>query len=144
MLTRRALVPAAPGVGKSITIRRFVGDLDDARFRVVHVTSVPSSAVGFLRVLNRALDLPMRSHAADLFDQAQRHLAQRADDSSPHPLLIVDDAEGLSADLLDILRRLTAHGLDGEQRFSILLSGTDDLLRTLRDPVLEPLRTRFS
>ncbi len=139
-----ALVPAGPGVGKSITIRRFVTDLDDARFRVVHVTTVPSSAVGFLRVLNRALDLPMRSHAADLFDQAQRHLAQRADDSSPHPLLIVDDAEGLSADLLDILRRLTAHGLDGEQRFSILLSGTDDLLRTLRDPVLEPLRTRFS
>lgn len=138
-----ALVTGPTGVGKSITVRRFLAELDDARFRVLHLTSVPTTPTGFLRTINRVLGLPMRTHTADLFDQAQRHLTDRAVDDGPHPLLVLDDAEGLAVELLDIARRLTAYGLDAEDRFSILITGTDDLLRTLRDPRLQPLCSRF-
>ena len=47
-------------------------------------------------------------------------------------------------DCLDLLRRLTAWDLDAEDRCSILLVGTDDLLRTLQHPDLVSLRTRIS
>lgn len=139
-----ALVTGPSGVGKSITIRRFAGELDEARFAVIHIPSVPSTPTGFLRMLNRALGLPMRLHGVDLFDQAQKHLTKHADDRGPHPVLILDDAEGLAVETLDVIRRLTAHALDAEDRFSVLISGTEDLLRTLRDPTLEPLRSRVS
>lgn len=138
-----ALVVGATGVGKSITVRRFLADLDEARFRILHVTSIPTTPTGFLRTINRALGLPMRLHAVDLFDQAQRHLTDRNVDDGPHPLLVLDDAEGLSVDLLDRVRRLTSYALDSEDRFSILITGTDDLLRTLRDPRLQPLCSRI-
>jgi general secretion pathway protein A len=136
-----ALVSGPSGVGKSITLRRFVQELDEDRFRPVHIAIAPTTAIGFLRVLNRALGLPMRAHAADLFNQAQQHLCT---DQGPHTVLILDDAEGCKPELLDLLRRLTAHGLDGEEHFSVLISGTDDLLHTLRAPGLEPLRSRVS
>jgi type II secretory pathway predicted ATPase ExeA len=136
-----ALVTGQSGVGKSITLRRFVQELDEDRFRPVHLPIAPTTPIGFLRTLNRALGLPMRAHAADLFTQAQQHLCA---DQGPHTLLILDDAEGCKPELLDLLRRLTAHGLDGEDRFSILVSGTDDLLLTLRAPGLEPLRSRVT
>lgn len=138
-----ALITGASGVGKSVTLRRFVHSLDEAHYRVLLVSTVPTTPHGFLRLINRALGLPMRLHLADLFDQAQAHLSGAADDQGPHPVLVVDDAEGMSVENLDILRRLTAYALDAEDRFSILLAGTDDLLRVLRDPRLDPLRSRI-
>jgi type II secretory pathway predicted ATPase ExeA len=138
-----ALSTGPSGVGKSITIRRFATGLDEARYRVVHLTYATLTAHGFLRSLNRALGLPMRGFAADLFDQAQQHLCTHADDRGPHPLLILDDAEAMGVDAFDVVRRLTAYNLDAEDRFSILVTGTDDVLRTLRHPKLEPLRNRF-
>jgi type II secretory pathway predicted ATPase ExeA len=72
--------------------------------------------------VNRALDLPMRSHASDLFDQAHKHLTGQRDERAPHSLLVIDNAEGLSIEILDLLRRLTSFALDSEDRFSILLS----------------------
>ena len=137
-----ALITGPPGVGKSVTLRRFVQSLDEARYRVLLVTSVPTTSHGFLRAINRVLGLPMRLHLADLFDQAQVHLSSSTDEQAPHPVLIVDDAEGMSVENLDILRRLTAYALDAEDRFSVLLAGTDELLRVLRDPRLDPLRSR--
>ena len=138
-----ALVTGPSGVGKSITLRRFTQELDDARFRVVHLTHVPTTLVGFLRSINRALGLPMRIHASDLFDQAHAHLTAHGDEGGPHPVVVLDDAEGVRPEMLDLLRRLTAYALDADDRFSILITGTEALLRTLKDPALEPFVTRI-
>jgi len=46
--------------------------------------------------------------------------------------------------VLDTLRRLTTHDLDAEQRFSILLAGTNDVAQSLLLPSLESLRSRVS
>jgi type II secretory pathway predicted ATPase ExeA len=139
-----ALVTGITGVGKSITIRRFASELDDARFKVHRFHQVPTTLSGFLRSLSRLLGLPMRRHTADLFDQARDHLHGYADSNGPHPLLILDDVEGMRPDALDAIRRLTNWELDAEDRFSALLVGTDALLRTLRGPQLESLRSRFT
>ncbi len=138
------VVVGPSGVGKSITLRRFVGDLDESRFHVIRFTYLPTTTVGFLRSLTRALGLPMRLHGADLFDAAQQYLVTYEQENGPHPLLIVDDAEGLSASVLDLLRRLTAWDLDAEEHFSLLISGTEALLRTLRHESLTPLRSRVA
>jgi len=138
------LVTGPSGVGKSITLRRFVADLDEARFRVFHLPQLPTTVTGLLRSLNRVLGLRMRLYASDLFDAAQTHLVGYAQEHGPHPLVVLDDAEGVSVEALDVLRRLTAWQLDAEDRFSVLLSGTEGLLRTLRSPILDSLRSRFT
>ncbi len=138
-----ALVTGASGVGKSITIRRFAQSLEESRYRVIDFSYVPTTTHGFLRSLNRKLDLPNRAHTADLFDQVQRHLVGADGTDRPHPVLIIDDAEGLSPSVVDLVRRLTVHRLDGEDRFSVLLAGTERLLTVLRDVSLQPLVTRI-
>jgi type II secretory pathway predicted ATPase ExeA len=139
-----ALITGPSGVGKSITTRRFVQELDEQRYKVFRFASAPSTVAGFLRSLNRLLGLPMRAHSADLYDQAQRFLGTYATEHGPHPLLVMDDAESLSVAVLDLLRHLTAYDLDAEDRFSLLLVGTPDLLRHMANPILEPLRSRFN
>jgi len=132
------------GVGKSITTRRFAAGLDDTRFRVIRFGQVPTTPAGFLRSLCRVLGLPMRRHTADLFDQARAHLNGYAEAHGPHPVLILDDAEGMRVESLDLLRRLTHWELDADDRFSVLVVGTEALLTTLRMPQLDSLRSRFS
>ncbi len=139
-----ALVTGPSGVGKSITLRRFVGQLDDARYRIIDFNYLPHTVTGFLRSLNRKLDLPMRMHTSDLFDAAQGHLTSFEQEHGPHPVLVLDDAEGLRVAVLDTIRRLTSYELDAEDRFSVLISGTDEVLDVLRHADLAPLRTRVS
>jgi len=86
----------------------------------------------------------MHRSGADLFDAAREHLGSYEETHGPHPVLVIDDAEGLSIPVLDALRRLTAHDLDAELRFSILLAGTEEIALTLRLPALEALRSRVS
>ncbi|MBM4397504.1 MAG: AAA family ATPase [Deltaproteobacteria bacterium] len=139
-----ALVTGQSGVGKSITLRRFVHTLDQTRYHVIDFSYVPTTVTGFLRSLNRQLGLPMRGHTSDLFDQAQKHLISREAEQGPHPVLLIDDAEGLNVPVLDAVRRLTCYELDSQDRFSILLSAMDDLLPTLRHPALDSLRSRIA
>ncbi|MCB9628912.1 MAG: AAA family ATPase [Sandaracinaceae bacterium] len=139
-----ACVSGASGVGKSITLRRFVAGLDTRRYHLVQFSYLPGTVPGFLRSMSRALGLQMRLHGADLFDAARDHLASFEAANGPHPVVLIDDAEGLSAPVLDAIRRLTTHDLDGEQRFSVLLAGTDDITRTLRASSLESLRSRIA
>ena len=139
-----ALVAGPTGVGKSITLRRFSSELDDSKYTVFNVPSPPATVHGFLRFLNRRFALPMRQHSADLFDAAQKFLTGHEQEHGTHPLLILDDAEGLCPDVADILRRLTIYDLDAEDRFSVLISGIESLLHVLELGVLEPLRSRFS
>lgn len=139
-----SLVTGPTGVGKSISLRRFVAELDEARYRVIDFSYLPTTPTGFLRSLNRKLGLPMRMHGADLFDAAQAHLSSYEQEHGAHPLVLIDDGEGLSVAILDLVRRLTCYDLDADDRFSILLTGTEDLLTTLRHPALEPLRSRIA
>lgn len=132
------------GVGKSISLRRFVQSLDERRFHVVQFSYLPGTVNGFLRSMTRALGLRLHRSGADLFDAARDHLASYEESHGPHPVIVVDDAEGLSVPVLDALRRLTAHDLDAEQRFSILIAGTDEAAQSLRLPALEALRSRIS
>lgn len=139
-----ALCTGPAGVGKSISLRRFLHGLDERRFHLVQFSYLPGTVAGFLRSLSRALGLRMRLHGADLFDAARDHLASYAETHGPHPIIVIDDAEGLSVSALDTIGRLTAHDLDGEQRFSVLLAGTEEVAEALRLPVLESLRSRIS
>ena len=138
-----ALLTGPSGVGKSISLRRFVDELPADRFAVHRIGQIPTTPTGFLRAVGRRLGLRPRLHLADLFDDVLQALARHEAEHRTHPVLILDDAEGMRSATLDLVRRLTAGDLDGAQHVSILLSGTEDLLRTLRDPVLVPLRTRF-
>jgi len=139
-----ALVTGPTGVGKSITLRRFAADLDDNRFAVFNVGSPTITVNGFLRLLCRRFGLPMRQHTADLFDAAQRFLVTHEKEHGTHPLLIIDDAEGLYPQVADTIRRLTTYDLDAKDRFSVIISGIESLLEVLELGILEPLRSRFA
>ena len=60
-----ALVVGQSGVGKSITMRRFLRSLDDTRFHILKFAHLPTTPMGLLRSLSRLIGLGVRPPAAD-------------------------------------------------------------------------------
>ena len=143
-LTGLGLVTGPSGVGKSISLRRFVSDLPSNRYTVYHYGQIRTTPTGFMRSLSRRLNLRTRLHLSDMFDEVTRALATHQEDHNTHPVLILDDAEGMRSATLDLVRRLTSDELDTHQHVSILLSGTEEFMRVLQDPTLTPLRSRVA
>jgi type II secretory pathway predicted ATPase ExeA len=139
-----ALLCGPSGVGKSITLRRFKSDIDERRYDIFYLFNLRVTPLGFLRSLARLLAVPVLHHQADLFDALNAHLGQYEERSGKHPLIVFDDCDGLSDDLLEVLRRLANFAMDSEDRFSFILSGSQRLAATIRSPQNESLKQRIA
>jgi len=138
-----ALLYGPAGVGKSITLRRFRDQIDQQRFDLFYLFHLRSTPIGFMRSLCRMLALPVLYHQADLFDALSAFLAQYEQRNQKHPIIVFDDADGLSDSLLELLRLLANFAMDSEDRFSFILSGSQILAARIRAPQNEPLRQRI-
>lgn len=138
-----AFIYGPPGVGKSITLRRFKAELDDRRYDLFYLFNLRITPMGFLRSLSRVLGLPLLYHQADLFDSISTYLAQYEERNRKHPILMFDDGDGLSDQLIELLRLLANFDMDSEDRFSFILSGSQKLALRLKQPLNEAFRQRI-
>lgn len=138
-----ALICGAPGVGKSITLRRFKDELDDRRFDLFYLFNLRITPTGFLRSFCRLLGLSVLYHQADLFDSISAFLGQYEERNRKHPIIVFDDGDGLSDRLLELLRLLANFAMDSEDRFSFILSGSQKLAQRIREPQNEALKQRI-
>jgi type II secretory pathway predicted ATPase ExeA len=129
-----AILYGPPGVGKSISLRRFKAELDERRYDLYYLYNLRITTTGFLRSLCRILALPVLYHQADLFDSISTFLAQYEERNRKHPI---------SDPLLELLRLLGNFAMDSEDRFSFILSGSQRLALKLKQPQNEAFRQRI-
>ena len=139
-----ALLCGPPGVGKSITLRRFKSDIDERRYDIFYLFNLRVTPLGFLRSMARLMGVSVLYHQADMFDALNAHLGQYEERSGKHPVIVFDDCDALSDELLEVLRRLANFAMDSEDRFSFILSGSQRLAATIRSPQNESLRQRIA
>ena len=139
-----ALLCGPPGVGKSITLRRFKSDIDERRYDIFYLFNMRVTPLGFLRSMARLMGAPVLYRQADLFDALNAHLGLYEERSGKHPVIVFDDCDGLCDELLELLRRLANFAMDSEDRFSFILSGSQRLAATIRSPQNESLRQRIA
>lgn len=147
MLSCRAsgVLHGANGVGKTVLLERLTEALPEKLFSIVKLTHTTLSGSDLLRVLGGLLGIAPRFRRSDVASQiliSWEKLAPR------HPVLIVDEAQNLSAPALEELRLLyCCHGrLAGNERrapFSLLLIGDEDLIPRLKMGVNRPLQSRL-
>lgn len=139
-----ALVYGEPGVGKSISLRRFTKELDDRRYEVFYLFNMRLTPLGFLRSLSRVMGLPVLYHQADLFDAVSTHLGTFEQRVNKHPLIIFDDADSLRDELLELLRLLANFEMDSVDHCSFIISGSSRLAARIRRGANQALRQRIS
>lgn len=139
-----AVVIGSQGTGKSITLRRFREELDGCSYQTYYLWNMRTTPLGLFRSLCRILQLPVRNFTSDMFDAISSYLGELQETTGKHPILIFDDCDNLSNDLLESLRLLTNFQMDCEDLFSIILCGTDTLLSHLRQPANRSFRQRVN
>jgi general secretion pathway protein A len=140
-----ALVTGAPGSGKSATLRILadrLGNLCDVSVGVL--TRPHASVADFYRELGEIFSVSLKPHnrwsGAKVL--RQRWIAH-IESSLYRPVLLIDEAQSMSANALCELRMLCSGKLDSRSILTVVLCGDDRLAQKLQNDDLLPVASRI-
>ena len=140
-----ALISGESGTGKSVALRIVAERLAALRDVVVGVLQRPQSRpADFYRELGDVFSVKLTpwnrwGGFKALRERWRAHLTS----SRIKPVLLVDEAQEMSVDVLSELRLLSSADFDAKSLLTVVLAGDGRLLERLRHPDLVPLATRI-
>jgi len=140
-----ALITGESGTGKSVALRIVAGRLSALRDVTVGVLERPQSkAADFYRELGDIFAVKLAPHNRwggfkALRERWKAHMAS----SRIRPVLLIDEAQEMSPDVLGELRLLSSADFDATSLLTVVLSGDGRLSELLRREDLVPLSSRI-
>lgn len=140
-----ALITGDPGTGKSVALRLLserLGRIQD--LKVAALTHTQCNVADFYREVGEAFGISLKSHNRwggfkALRERWQTHI----DTTLMRPVLLVDEAQELSAAVLTEMRLLMSVRFDSKIILSVVLAGDGRLSERLRRDELLPLGSRI-
>ena len=129
------------GVGKSLLVQHFLAALPDKRYKPLVLSHSSVTGTDLLRLLCLELGQPARMRRSDnvmLIRQGWQQLERL------WPVVVLDEAQNLSATALEEVRLLSCDRRDTQPPFSLLLVGDEQLLPRLQMGINAPLLARLS
>jgi putative secretion ATPase (PEP-CTERM system associated) len=131
------------GAGKTTLLQTILGRLDDRTIvaRIVNTTLEPRELLEAI-LLEFGVDTTGKSKPTLLRDLGQLLVKHRAE--GRRPLLVIDEAQNLSAQALEEVRLLSNLETEKSKLLQILLAGQPTLRDTIASPQLEQFRQRVA
>jgi len=128
------------GVGKTLLVQHFLQSLPEKRFKTFVISHSSVTGSDLLRLLCLELGRTPRMRRGDNLHEIR--LAWQQLDRL-WPVLVLDEAQNLSATALEEIRLLTCDRHDTQAPFSLLLVGDEQLLPRLQMGINAPLLARL-
>ena len=140
-----ALISGESGTGKSVALRIVAERLSRLRDVVVGVLERPQSKTAdFYRELGDIFSVKLRpANRYGGFKALRERWKSHMASSRIKPVLLIDEAQEMSPDVLSELRILSSADFDATSLLTVVLSGDHRLLDLLRHEDLIPLGTRI-
>jgi general secretion pathway protein A len=129
------------GVGKTLLVQHFLRCLPDKRYKTLVLSHSSVTGTDLLRLLCAELGQNARMRRSDnvlLIRQGWQQLDRL------WPVVVIDEAQNLSATALEEVRLLSCDRRDTQPPFSLLLVGDEQLLPRLQMGINAPLLARLS
>jgi type II secretory pathway predicted ATPase ExeA len=129
------------GVGKTLLAQHFLQGLPDKRYKSLVLSHSSVTGTDLLRLVCGELGQNPRMRRSDnvtLIRQGWQQLER------VWPILVLDEAQNLSATALEEIRLLTCDRRDTQPPFSLVLIGDEQLLPRLQMGINAPLLARLS
>ena len=129
------------GVGKTLLVQHFLRSLPDKRYKALVLSHSSVTGTDLLRLLCMELGQSARMRRSDnvlLIRQGWQQLDRL------WPVVVIDEAQNLSATALEEVRLLSCDRRDTQPPFSLLLVGDEQLLPRLQMGINAPLLARLS
>ena len=134
---------AAPGFGKTFSLRCFAKSLDRNLFEVAYICLSTVSVTEFYRQFCDALGVEPSLKKSVMFKAIQERLFHLFKEKKKPFFFILDEAHELSDPILKDLKMLMNYDFDSVNCFTIVLAGEPYLNRTLEKSIHEALRQRI-
>jgi general secretion pathway protein A len=135
------LLQGPNGVGKTLLVQHFLQGLPDKRYKTLVLSHSSVTGTDLLRLLCQELGQSPRMRRSDnvlLIRQGWQQLDRL------WPVVVLDEAQNLSATALEEVRLLSCDRRDTQPPFSLLLVGDEQLLPRLQMGINAPLLARLS
>lgn len=131
------------GTGKTTLCRAFLGDLDD-RAEVAYIFNPKLDAIELLKTINGEFAIDSSAdNAKQLIDTLNTFLMKKKAEGK-NPILLIDEAQNLSKEVLEQLRLLSNLETDTSKLLQIILVGQPELHTLLDSYELRQLRQRIT
>ncbi len=137
------LLTGEVGTGKSTFLRRLLAALESEDMVVSLVFNTYLQGNDLLAAVLRDFGLSPEASAADNIDRLNRFLLERWQ-RQVTCVLLIDDAQNLDIESLELLRLLTCLESGQEKLLQIVLAGQPELLQSLAQPAIRQLSSRIS
>lgn len=140
-----ALISGEPGTGKSVTLRILASRLKNIRDVHVGVIQHPGGRLGdFYRQLGDLFGVQLSMHNRwHSFKTLRERWLHHLENTLLRPVLLVDEAQEMSSDVLNEMRLLSSMQFDSHILLSVILAGDQRLNDKLRRDELLPLGSRI-
>jgi type II secretory pathway predicted ATPase ExeA len=135
------LIHGPNGVGKTLLVEQLMRTLPEKRFKSILISHASVTATDLIRLLCAELGVKPRMRRSDNLREI-RSAWQQLD--RLWPVIVLDEAQDLSASALEELRLLSCDRRDSHAPFSLLLVGDEQLLPRLQMGINAPLLARLS
>jgi len=136
-------ITGAPGTGKTTLIASLISELDLSHVHVGVVTNVQMDSANLLELVADAFSLQIdNTDKVSLMNEFKRFLKHRSEEGK-RVILIVDEAQGLTVELLEELRLLSNFQHNTKLLLQIFLVGQEPLMDIVRSPGMEQLHQRL-
>jgi type II secretory pathway predicted ATPase ExeA len=135
---------AAPGMGKSYTLRCFSKSLNDNLFQMEYICLSTISVSEFYKQFCFALGLDTNGGKTNMFKNIQERIYYLYKEKRRPLIIAIDEAQYLNSGILKDLKMLMNHGYDSLNCFTLILAGEPYLNNTLEKSVHEALRQRIT
>ncbi len=132
------------GTGKTTVLRTLLAQLDEDKYRLAFIFNPKLTAFELLRNINRefgiaddGLNSPDLIHALNDFLLTENRAGRT-------PILIIDEAQNLSGDVLEQIRLLSNLETENDKLIQIVLVGQPELRNHLSDYSLRQLNQRIA
>jgi type II secretory pathway predicted ATPase ExeA len=129
------------GVGKTLLVHHFLAALPDKRYKTLMLSHSSVTGTDLLRLLCLELGQTARLRRSDNVRSIRQGWQQL---DRLWPVVVLDEAQNLSAPALEEVRLLTCERRDTQPPFSLLLVGDEQLLPRLQMGINAPLLARLS
>ena len=137
------LLTGSPGRGKTTAVRNWAASLNTSLFKVIYTSISTLTVNDFYRNLAQELGSQPSYRKAENFHIIQDEINRLTLEKRKTPVIIIDEADHISSNVLYDLKMLFNFEMDSRDRAIVLLVGLAKINNTLNLTAHKPLRQRI-
>ncbi len=134
-----------PGLGKTYTIRSYATSLNQDLYKVVYISATKDMTIfDFFKEIGSAFNIDVGScYKTEMYHNIQKEIVLLVEQEKRLPIIIIDDCQNLSREILHQLKVLYEYEMDSKDYITLLLVGKTEFKTELSKNVYDYLKQRI-